>query len=110
MDRVKDISKVRIAPGYVLIKIKIKKSLIVAPDSNQKGGPLVDYADVIAIGREVTDILPGDVVLDFRTTEGFEWQKEQYAIVPRMIIKFSVERDNFNFDGVLGRKAKRLTN
>jgi hypothetical protein len=110
MDRVKDISKVRLAPGYVLIKIKLKQSLIIAPDKKEKSGPMVDYADVISVGKEVTDILPGDVVLDFRTTEGFEWQGDQYAIVPRMNIKFSVERDNFNFDGIFEKKTKRLTN
>jgi hypothetical protein len=110
VNRIKDISEVKLTPGYVLIKIKLRDTLIVAPDSKEKGGPMVDYADVITIGKDVDGISKGDVVLDFRTTEAFTWEGEQYAIVPRMNIKFSVERSNFNFDGILGRKTKRITN
>jgi hypothetical protein len=110
MERVKDISKIKVSAGYVLIKIKVKDSLIVTPDSKQKGGPQVDYAEVITYGRDIEDVNIGDIVIDFSTTQGFNYNGEQYGLVPRMGIKFLVERDNFNFDGILGRKTKRLTN
>jgi len=111
MDRIEDLTKIKLPQGWVLIKIHLKESLIVTPDSKEKSGPQVDYADVIVVARDIEDVLPGDVVLDFRSTEGFVWRKEQYALVPRMNIKVAVERSNFNFDGILGRKTKRnLTN
>jgi len=111
MDRIEDLTKIKLAQGWVLIKIHLKESLIITPESKEKSGPQVDYADVIAIGKDIEDILPGDVVLDFRATDGFKWRDEQYAMVPRMNIKVVVERSNFNFDEILGRKTKRnLTN
>ena len=111
MDRIKDISRVRLPLGWVLIKIHLKDSKIITLDSKEKSGPQVDYADIIIVAKDIEDILPGDVVLDFRATEGFKWKEEQYTLVPRMNIKVVVERSNFNFDGIFGRKTKRnLTN
>lgn len=110
MDRIESIEKIKLALGYVLVRIKMKESLILTVDKKERSGPQVDYADVIAVARDITDISPGDVVLDFRTTEGFEWKGEQYALIPRMGIKVAVERSNFNFNGIFGGKIKRLAN
>ncbi len=111
MNRIEDLTKVKLAQGWVLIRIHLKESRIITPDSKEKSGPQVDYADAIAVAKDIEDIIPGDIVLDFRTTEGFEYHGEQYALVPRMSVKVVVERSNFNFDGIPGRKAKRnLTN
>jgi len=97
MERVKDVSQVRMYQGSVLIKINLKNTKIVAPDQNTPGAKnLVEYAEIIAVSSDVTDLKVGDIVLDFRSSESFEWNKEHYAIIPRMNIKIAVDKDNFD--------------
>lgn len=97
MERVKNISKIKVSSGYVLLQVHIKESLILTPDNKNVAGPQVDYAEVMVIGSNVEDLQVGDIVLDFKSTEGFKWGTGQFALVPRMNIKFAVERDNFTF-------------
>ena len=83
--------------GSVLIKIYVKQTLIVAPDEKGKSsGPMVDYAEIVALSPDITDLLVGDIVIDFRTTEGFKWGENQYAVIPRMNIKLVVSKDNID--------------
>jgi len=97
MERIKDISKMKLQLGSVLMKIHMKNSRIIAPDKkNSSNSPLVDYATVIAMSKEITDLEVGDIVLDFRTTEGFPWRGEQYAVLPRMSIKVAVSPEDFD--------------
>jgi hypothetical protein len=109
MNRIKDVSKIKLALGYVLVKIYMKQSLIMTPDLKDKGGPQVDYAEVVAVAKDQVDINVGDIVLDFRTTEGFKWQDDDYALVPRQGIKVATSRDNFDY-GILRGKTKQLAN
>jgi len=97
MERVKNISKIKLSSGYVLLKLHIKESLILSPDKKDLGGPQINYAEVVATGTTIEDLHEGDVVLDFKSTEGFKWRGDQYALTPRMNIKFAIERDNFIF-------------
>jgi hypothetical protein len=110
MDRVKEISKLGVRDGYVLIKLKFKSSLILKPAMREKSGPQVDYAEVIVVGATIEDIKVGDIVIDFSTTKGFEYKGEQYALVPRMNIHFFVEPNNFDFNANRGTEGKHLTN
>jgi hypothetical protein len=105
MERIKKINKITISTGYVLLKIKIKPSAIITPD-NKSGGPQVDYAEVVSFGPTVDDVEAGDIVLDFRSAETFEWQKEKYAIVPRMNIRFLIKPSNFDHGRKAGAQSK----
>ena len=99
MERVKDISRLKISNGYVLLRLAMKDSKILTPNSIKDGGPQLNYAEVISFGGDIKDLTPGDIILDFKSSEVFEWGKSKYCIIPRMMIKFAVERINFTFDG-----------
>jgi hypothetical protein len=94
MDRVKDITKLIMYQGSVLIRIEMKETKIISTESANNS--LVNYAVVVATSPDVVDIKVGDIILDFRPAEGFLWKGSKYAILPRMSIKVAVEADNFN--------------
>jgi len=110
MDRVKDISKMKIRAGYVLLKVHTKESLILAPAKKELSGPQVDYAEVIIVGPTIEDLTAGDIVIDFKSTEGFKWGSSQFAMVPRMNIGMAIERDNFKFKENAKKKPSPLDN
>jgi hypothetical protein len=97
MERVKDLSKIKMPMGYVLIEIVMKKSKIIAPTKrNEKlPDPLASYAIVTALSQEINNVSVGDIVLDFRSDGGFIHSGRHYAMVPRMNIRISVSPDNF---------------
>jgi len=92
MERVKDLSKLKLCLGSVLIKIHLKTSKILSTSVSNNA----DYAEVIAISPDVTDLAIGDIVLDFKSNEGFKWNNEHYAQVARMAIKIATDKENFN--------------
>jgi hypothetical protein len=96
MERIKDISKMKLQLGSVLIKIKLKGGVILAPEGNTPK-PMVDYAEVVALSKDITDLSIGDIVLDFRTAEGFDWKNDKYAVIPRMNVKVAVDKEDFDF-------------
>ena len=111
MERIKDLSKIKMALGYVLLKVYMKNTMIVTPDAKSMGGPQVDYAEVVAFSSDVTDLKGGDIVLDFMTAKGFEWNNEQYVMIPRQGIKIVVESNNFiNETKIQKRATKHLAN
>ena len=99
MERIKKIEEIKLSTGYVLLKIKLRSSVIITPESGN--GPQVDYAEVISVGPIMPDSIlvananPGDIVLDFKSAETFTWHSEKYAIVPRMNIRFLIDPSNF---------------
>jgi archaellum component FlaF (FlaF/FlaG flagellin family) len=95
MERVKDISKLKLGVGWVLMKIHVKSTLIVTPENNGSNNVNVDYAEVIAVATDIKDLEVGDIILDFHNTKGFEYKGDQYALIPRMSIKIAVAVDNF---------------
>ena len=95
MERIKKINELKMYQGSVLIKIHLKESLIVSPTEDNTLKPLVNYAEVIAKTEDIKDLEVGDIILDFRTTEGFTWKDDKYSVVPRMNIKLAVSRSNF---------------
>ena len=96
MERIKDISKMKLQLGSVLIKIKLKGGVIMAPEGNTPK-PMVDFAEIVALSEDIKDLVIGDIILDFRTTEGFDWKNDKYAVVPRMNVKVAVDKENFDF-------------
>jgi hypothetical protein len=95
MERVKDLSKIKMANGYVLIEVIMKKSSILSPDPKSTLKPMADYAIVAALSPDITDLNVGDIVLDFRSTEGFTFNKKNFAMIPRMNVKIAVTPENF---------------
>lgn len=100
MNRIKDISKVGIGDGFVLLKVYPKKSVIITPDAldkKNKNMPQMDYAEVVAVGPNCGSIKTGDIVISFNSggSEAYKWQEEMYWFVPRIQIKFYVESNNF---------------
>lgn len=94
MERVKDVTKIRMFQGSVMIKIVLKNQKIVAPDKSRVDN-VTDYAEIIMVSPDVTDLQVGDIVLDFRTSEAFDWRGDKYAIIPRMSIKIAVPKEEF---------------
>ena len=94
MERVKDVTKIRMFQGSVMIKIVLKNQKIIAPDKNRVDN-VTDYAEIITVSPDVTDLKVGDIVLDFRTSEAFDWRGDKYAIIPRMSIKIAVPKEEF---------------
>lgn len=96
MERVRDVTKIRMFQGSVMIKIVLKNQKIIAPDKSRVDN-LTDYAEIIKVSPDVTDLKEGDIVLDFRTSEAFDWRGDKYAIIPRMSIKIALPREEFEF-------------
>ena len=96
MDRVKDISKIKLNKGYVLLRLVMKNSNILTPLTITDGGPQLKYAEVVSFSDDIEGLNIGDIVLDFGSSKVFEWQKNKYCIVPRMMLKFVIEKNNFN--------------
>ena len=94
MERVQDVTKIRMFQGSVMIKIVLKNQKIVAPDKSRVDN-VTDYAEIIMVSPDVTDLQVGDIVLDFRTSEAFDWRGDKYAIIPRMSIKIAVPKEEF---------------
>ena len=106
MERVKDISKLKLGAGYVLLKMHFKNSTILAPGSMSKDNAQLSYAEVIEVGPTVIDLEVGDIALDFTTKEGFEWKGDKYTIIARMSIKVATSRDNFKNKVDYGKQAE----
>lgn len=103
MKRIKDISGLRLGMCSVLLKITFKESKISAPGRDIPQ-PLVDYAEVVSVSSDISDLKVGDIVLDFKAAEGFEYKGDKYAVVSRMNVKMAVDRDNFTFGKKLDGK------
>jgi len=109
MERVKDISKLKLSAGYVLIKLNFKNSPILAPGSMSKNNEQLSHAEVVAYGATVEDLTIGDIVLDFTSKEGFEWEGDKYTIIARMNIRIVTSKSNFD-NGKKGKARIELKN
>jgi len=95
MERIKDITKMKILSERAIIRLKEKNSAILLLD--EKRGDGVEYAEIVAFHKSIEDLEVGDIVLDFGKIEVFEWKKEKYSVVPRHQMRVVVSRDNFTF-------------
>jgi len=103
MERIDDISKLRLQSGSVLIKLTLKSGKIVAPSGNDSKS-MVDHAEIIAVAEDVKDLFVGDIVLDFGSAQVFDWRKNKYAIIHSINIRIAVGKDNFYFGTKVDKK------
>ena len=100
MDRIKDIKKLRLFKGGVLVKIHEKaKRLIQTLDEDpsvSKDDINFSHGEVIAKADNVDWIDVGDIILDFGSAQVFHWNEEKYTIVLDMTINIIVKPDNFD--------------
>lgn len=95
MERIKDISKVILPGGHILVRVYEKeKSKIIMPDNSDKSAQ-ADYAEVVQVSKDIEDLKPGDVVIDFSTSNAFKWEDKTYAIVFRHQIMVAVDKEYF---------------
>jgi co-chaperonin GroES (HSP10) len=99
MDRIKDISKIKLGEFEMLIKIHQPetKSGIIMPSDDLKEGSLA-YAEVIAVGEKIEDYKPSDIIVKTRTEQvhGFKLGDTEYALIRRHDILIGVEKSNFD--------------
>jgi len=100
MQRVTDISKIIVPGGHVLIRIHKKpESRVLLPDgADLSSDSNTDYAEVVQVSEDVTNLKPGDIVLDFHTQEAFKWDDQLMALVFRNNIKLAIDKKYFNFN------------
>lgn len=98
MERIKDISKIKMVDGTVLLQVYKKESKIILPDSSESQEDIA-YSVVIAVTDSITDLQVGDIVLDFTSHMGFKWDEFFFALVPRHSVKIAVSPENFKGDG-----------
>jgi len=97
MHRIKDITKVKMNKGNVLIQIHQKTSKIILTDADGDNSPTVDYAEVVSVAEDIDDLKKGDIILEFKTVYGFQWEEGDYAVVHRLSIGMAVNKPNFDF-------------
>jgi len=102
MENVKDIKKVILPKGKVLLKVVEKKSKIVSPHTMKEENPLFSHYEVVLV-NEVTniDLEPGDIVVaasGIGSGGGFMIGEEMYIIVNGFNIDAVVKPDNFKFN------------
>ena len=102
MERIKDITKIKLNEFEVLMQVhqqKTKSGLITSVDKKGLGKDAVlAYGEILAVGEKVMDLLPGDIIVKTRegNANGFEVDKKEYAIVPRHQVLIAVEKSNFD--------------
>ena len=108
MDRIKNISKIIIGNYSVLAEIKYgSESKIIIPDESIFAEGSKAYCEVISVGKEVTLVKPGDIIMKFATPklEGVKIGTKSYIITSVQAVSVAVTPDNFNKE----RKTKILT-
>ena len=104
MDRIKDLTKLRLYKGGVLIKLFEKKKRIVQTlnedTTYSKDDINFSHGEVVAKAENVDWLEIGDIVLDFGSAEVFKWKEERYCIVLDMTINIITTPDNFDAKAV----------
>ena len=99
MKRVKDITKLILKPSEVLVEVVVKQSLIIKPGEEDKGLD-IDYAVVLAVGKDVEEYKKGDIILQanggFTTLLEKDGVKKYYGIYQKHSIVLAVTPDNID--------------
>lgn len=102
MERVIDLSKVKVKPDEVLVEViqKEKKSLIISLDEDKGKDTFWDHLIILAKGKNVDDVEVGDIILktDIGTKVlAFEEkiQGKMLGIIRRYFCAIIVSPDNF---------------
>ena len=99
MEKIKDLKKIILSPGYILAEIiKPKKKLIVVPNGSDTPDA---YMKVISVHKSIEDIKEDDLLIKVsgpiygwpvKQADGTE---REYALVSRGAVQFAVTPDNF---------------
>jgi len=108
MDRIKDITKLKLFKGGLLLELHEKKKRLIQTidESNTTYGKddiNFSHAEVIAVADNVDWIKIGDIILDFGSAEVFAWHDKKYCIVLDMTVNILTDKSNFDVT-----KAKEL--
>lgn len=101
MDRIKDIKKLKLFKGGILLELHEKKKRLIhtLDETNTTYGKddiNFSHAEVIAVADNVTWIELGDIILDFGSAEVFAWNDKKYCIVLDMTINILTPKSNFD--------------
>lgn len=100
MERIKDLSKVVLRPDGLLAKIyEVKRSTIILPGAENSRESL-DYLEVVTVGSGITDIEPGDYIMDMAPTDiaVYNIAGVKYGLLYKGNIRISIKPDNFDKD------------
>ena len=112
MKRIKDLEKIILKDTEVLMEVFFEESLILKPDSTKDKD--FDHAVVIAVGKEVKDLVKGDIILQGIGGVMYKIKKEgekemQISIMPRHGIVVATHPDNIDLSEGK-RKINKLLN
>lgn len=100
MERIKNLNEVILRPDGILAKIyEVQRSTIILPGAENSRDSL-DYLEVVAIGSGITDLEPGDFIMDMAPTDIAVYNIDgvKYGLLYKGNIRISVKPDNFNKD------------
>lgn len=96
MDKVKDLSKVRMPAGKVLVKVVEKKSIVITTAKDDNMSNFSHY--VIINANEVDWLKDGDIVVaaeGINNQGGFEISGEIYMVINNFNITAVTNKENF---------------
>lgn len=103
MERIKDLGEVILRGDSVLCECFVKQTkggIILAEDAS--GRPPLSHMVVIAIGKDVDDIIEGDIVVHVAGNAlFFKINGKDYAKFPRYNAEITVKPENFDADMVV---------
>ena len=108
MEKIKDITKVILEPGFMLAEmIEPKKKLIISPDGADSPDA---YGKVVVAHEDVKDIGPGDLLIKI-SGNVYGWpvkqpdgKEKKFIMIHRAAVQIAVHPDNFiNPDEVSSR-------
>lgn len=99
MEKVKDLKKGILQPGYILAEIiKPKKNLIVVPNGSDTPDA---YMVVISVHKSIEDIKEGDLLIKIAgpiygwPVKQANGKEREFCMVSRGAVQFAVTPDNF---------------
>lgn len=93
MEKIKDVSKVILAPHEMLGELIKPKRFIVAPDGARDED---SYVVIVAVGADIKDMIPGDIVIKYGSMmNAFHRGDKTYVVISRHGILIAVTPDNF---------------
>lgn len=96
MERIKDLSKVVLRGDTILAEVveSVEETKIIIPDTVKNG---FDHLRVIAVGYSITDILPGDILIDVAgNVDVYPLGNRKIATLVRHNVLLAVHPDNFD--------------
>lgn len=107
MEKIKDVTKIIIPEGSVLVEVIHPKRVILTPDGTEDQD---SYLKVLVVGKSVNDIEVGDICVKstsgiyvYSANEGKSNEK-RYAVIYRSSMSIVVKPDNFIDPNIVASK------